>query len=78
MNYQPVKSSNIAEIGYDNDNQTLGVKFKNGSHYVYSEVPEDKHINLMNAESIGRFFHSQIKGQFPAENQNKTEENTAE
>ena len=43
MNYPEMKvvsSSNIAELGYDQESQTVYVRFLNGSLYIYKGVPE--------------------------------------
>jgi len=63
----PVSSSNIAELGYDSDNQHLHVRFVNGSTYVYKGVPEAEFINLKNAPSIGSYLHRNFKNVYPYE-----------
>jgi hypothetical protein len=54
-----VRSSNIAEVGYEDG--TLQVKFKNGGVFEYQGVPAKEVANLHAAESMGKFLHSQIK-----------------
>ncbi len=58
----PVSSSNIHAIGYDEPKRVLAVEFKSGSIYHYADVPPELAIDLVNAESIGRFYHANIKG----------------
>ncbi len=71
MDLKPVKSSNIAAVGYDPDDQTLHVKFKeSGAVYTYADVPADDHEALMGADSIGKHFHANIRSKF---NGNKVE-----
>lgn len=62
----PVGSSMIAEVGYDEENLTLRVKFNKGGNvvYDYAGVTPEKHAELMNAKSIGRHFHKNIKGKY--------------
>ena len=60
----PVKSSNVAAVGYDATG--LRVQFKDGATYVYAGVPADLHANLMGAESVGTFLASEIRGKFRA------------
>jgi len=61
-----VKSSNLAKVGYDSATNTLKVLFKDGQEYWYSNVPSELHENMMKAESIGKFFVSQVKAaKFP-------------
>lgn len=66
MEYTPVNSSNIAEVGYDADSQTLGMKFHSGTTYHYAEVPKEKHDELLTAESPGAVFAREIKGKYEA------------
>lgn len=59
-----VKSSNIAEIGYDGANETLYVKFTSGSTYAYVGVPEKRAMGLLNATSKGEYFADHIKNDY--------------
>lgn len=64
MDHQPVKSSQIASVGYDSATQTMEVKFVRGGHYSYSGVTPDDHAALMSAESVGKHFASAVRGKF--------------
>lgn len=58
----PVVSSDLAEVGYDAQTQTLEVAFHRGnSVYRYYDVPQDVHTELMATPSIGRYFAHHIK-----------------
>ena len=66
MVWQPVESSQIAEIGYDASTATLGIRFKPGkkspaSEYHYANVPVGTHHALITAESVGTYFGQNIK-----------------
>lgn len=66
MIWQPVTSSQIAEVGYDADSQILGIRFPAGvrspaSEYHYSNVPPRMHRALMEAKSVGSYFLKEIK-----------------
>lgn len=71
MDWKAVESSQISQIGYDADTETLGIRFKPtkkqaetnqpGSEYHYSFVEPDTYAALMTAESIGRYFGEVIK-----------------
>lgn len=62
MQRQPVKSSNIASVGYDEIQKIVEVEFKtDGSIYQYRDVPEDIWITIMTAPSIGSVVHSILK-----------------
>jgi hypothetical protein len=65
MDRQSVASSNLAEVGYDSDLETLEVQFKSGGIYQYFNVPAFMYERLMSADSIGRFFNAEIKGHYP-------------
>ena len=65
MERQPVTSSNLAEVGYDPELETLEVQFRHGSVYQYFNVPAFMYERLMSADSLGRFFNAEIKGHYP-------------
>ena len=60
-----VSSSNIREIGYDPNSQTLEVEFTNSFVYQYYNVPQQVFDALMAASSKGQFLNSQIKNMYP-------------
>lgn len=59
-------SSNIDQITYDDDQQTLQVRFKQGKSYAYTGVPSLVADGFQTAESAGKYLNSSIKGQYPA------------
>jgi len=59
-----VSSSNVEAIGYNPETRELWVRFIGGSTYVYSEVDERTHEELVNAPSIGSYLNRAIKGTF--------------
>ncbi len=61
MELEPVRSSNIAAIGYDPDDAVLGVEFLDGSYYEYYDVDQDLFDEFMVAPSKGSFLHRAIK-----------------
>jgi hypothetical protein len=70
MNYpqmQPVSSSNVAELGYDDVNLIVYVRFLNGSVYTYKGVPQSEYQGLLNAPSIGSYLHRNYKNVYPYE-----------
>ena len=62
MKMIPVSSSNIAEIGYEDN--TLYVRFNNGALYAYYNVPEIVYSSLMSAPSHGKYLAQHIKGAY--------------
>ena len=64
MNFSPLKSSNIEGCHYDEESQTLTVKFKNGGRYSYGGVVKEHYDGLMGAESAGKYLTATIKGAY--------------
>ena len=62
MNRVSVTSSNIKSVGWENE--SMEVEFMNGAVYQYDGVPADVHQNLIEADSVGSFFHTEIKGNY--------------
>lgn len=68
MDMQPIESSNIAQVGYDAETQTLAVQFRTGDKtYTYSGVPPEVHQAMLEAPSPGGYFAANVKGQFAYE-----------
>ena len=61
MERETVKSSNLASIGYDEENNILEIEFKHGGIYQYSKVPFNVYEELMNAMSHGTYFSANIR-----------------
>lgn len=61
MERQSVKSSNLASIGYDSENEILEVEFNNGGIYQYLDVPLSVYEELMDANSHGVYFSANIR-----------------
>ena len=60
---QPVKSNQLASIGYDAASKTLAATFTRGpgTVYQYPNVDAKVYADLMAADSIGSFFGKHIK-----------------
>jgi hypothetical protein len=61
----PVQSSNLRSVGYDELQKILEIEFNSGGIYQYSNVPREIYSNLINASSKGKFFAHSIKDRFP-------------
>jgi KTSC domain-containing protein len=59
-----VESSTIAMVGYDEEEQVLEITFRDGRVYHFLEVPPERVLSLLRAESKGRFFNREIKPDF--------------
>lgn len=64
MQRRYVESTMIQSIGYDSASSTLEIEFKRGAVWQYYDFPESTWYEFDCAESHGKFFLSQIKGQF--------------
>lgn len=67
MEYTPVNSTNIEAVGYDNESETLGVRFHSGATYHHKEVPHEKYGGLLTAESPGAYYAREIRGKYETE-----------
>ena len=56
MQWRGVSSSNVSAVGYDDETQTMGVRFLNGSEYEYFNVDHDTYTALVNATSVGKML----------------------
>jgi steroid delta-isomerase-like uncharacterized protein len=61
---QPVVSSDIASVGYDNATQTLEIEFKATGVYRYFSVPANVAAELRATPSPGKYFLQRIKGKY--------------
>lgn len=62
-----VSSSNVAELGYDIENQIVYIRFLNHTLYIYKGVPEPEFEKLKNAPSVGSYLHRNFKNVYPYE-----------
>ena len=70
LEWEDVESSAIEEVGYaDWPFEVLGIVFNNSPNrvYLYYDVPYWVYDELVNADSIGRYFKSEIEGQYEYE-----------
>jgi KTSC domain len=65
MEYKIIESSSIRCIGYDAETKELEVMFCSGGRYAYSGVPKAKADALLNAQSRGVFFATEIRPNYP-------------
>lgn len=59
-----VRSSMFISVGYDESTQTLEIEFKNGDVWQYSGVSIETYNAMMQSESNGKYFLSNIKGKY--------------
>lgn len=64
MKFEPVESSMILGVRYDETRFELEVIFRTGEKYLYKNVPAFVHEGLMNAESQGQYMRKYIMGRY--------------
>ena len=65
MHRQPVASSAISSVGYDERSSVLEVEFRSGAVYDYFKVPPRVYRELLKASSKGRFVSRRIRNRYP-------------
>jgi hypothetical protein len=61
---QAVNSSELRSVGYDLSASILEAEFHSGDIYQYFDVPARLVLELLEAESIGRYFNAWIRPRF--------------
>ena len=59
-----VESSNIAKVGYDQSKKILAIQFESGKTYNYADVPANVVLDFLFADSLGKYFNTQIKEKY--------------
>jgi hypothetical protein len=65
MNRDPVASSNLISVGYDEAAQTLEIEFANGTIYQYYNIGPGLYEQFMQAPSKGQFLNVYIRNAYP-------------
>ncbi|HSY81001.1 MAG TPA: KTSC domain-containing protein [Gemmatimonadaceae bacterium] len=61
MQREPVSSSSIASVGYDEATATLEIEFHNGRIYQFRGVPPQMAVALRAAPSTGAYFNKYVR-----------------
>ena len=61
---QFTNSSQVKQIDYKPEEKILEVIFLTGKKYQYLDVPQELWLKALEAESIGKFLNSEVKGKF--------------
>ena len=64
METTQVESSNVDEVSYEAATKTMFVRFKKSGTYAYYDVPRTIYTGLVNASSVGSYFHQNVKNAF--------------
>lgn len=61
IKFIPIEGSNVIQaVGYDDELETMYIRFKTGV-YEYYDVPEEVYRAFLSAPSMGKFFHNSIR-----------------
>jgi hypothetical protein len=71
MNWRSVKSSNIDAVSYDPGTRILSIRFHGSGVYHYMDVPEYIIDEMIQAESVGKYFIQNVKGKYSFEKESK-------
>jgi hypothetical protein len=61
MERQEVESTTMRSVGYNQTKQILEIEFQSGMIYQYLDIPPAIYKELLEAESKGRYFNSEIR-----------------
>jgi KTSC domain len=59
-----VDSSELRSVGYDAAASLLEAEFHSGEVYQYFDVPAELVLELLEADSLGRYFNARIRSRF--------------
>jgi hypothetical protein len=67
IDLEEIASSNLAAIGYNDRKRIAGLRFKSGDVFHYADVPAEVFASWYLAESRGKFYAANIRGQYRGE-----------
>jgi len=65
LKWTDVESSNVQSVAYHETSKTLCVRFHNGGLYTYDHVGQQVYVELVHADSVGKYLNHAVKGIFP-------------
>ena len=65
MHRFPIPSTEITQVGYQEDSETLEIQFVKGGVYQFFNVPSKVFDEFMSAPSKEGYYHSKIGERFP-------------
>jgi hypothetical protein len=66
MRRQPVESSVVRSVGYDQAERIMEIEFHNDRVYRYFVVPQSVYQQLLAAPSFGRYFNENVRDRYPS------------
>lgn len=61
LKWVKVKSSQLEAVSFVNDEEAIYIKFKNRDVWKYSPFTFSEFGEFINSDSVGSYFHSEIK-----------------
>jgi hypothetical protein len=65
MHRIPVASTEITQVGYQEDSETLEIKFEHGGVYQFFNVPSEIYQGFLSAPSKEGYYQAKIGERFP-------------
>jgi hypothetical protein len=60
-------SSFIKNVAWDDDSESLLVKFNSGTTWVYFGVPENIYNSMIKATSVGAYFNKNVRDNYSSQ-----------
>lgn len=65
IEWKKIRSSAIIKVGYDSDRNIMLIDFEGSEpQYTYYQVPKKVFQKFVSAESVGRYYHQNIKDRY--------------
>lgn len=64
LEWTDVDSSNVDAVAYDEPSHSLVVLFTNGGLYSYDDVEMQVYVEMVHAESVGKYLNQMVKGRY--------------
>lgn len=61
MDRKAVKSTFLKSVGYDPEKHRMELEFCDGDCFCYNNIPPRLHKDLMESDSLGKFFLKKVK-----------------
>lgn len=64
LDWKEFESSVLAAVAYPEEDRLLFAEFHTGEVYLYLDVPREEFLNLLSADSKGRYFNPRIRDRY--------------
>lgn len=63
--FEPLSSTHIQQLDYDDESEDLTVTFNNGDQWLHRNVPPHEYRAFCSAPSAGKHYYRRIQNRFP-------------